>query len=160
VSKSTKAHDARPEIDESTWVYLGAHHARNRVRADRPFAEMLAEACERAGFAVFARATDPGPRLWVEALRHAELCVIDVGARSALSGAELAMAYCSGRPLLALRLHGEQPPTALAGIIQSHPAAREIVFEDAADCLTKLHRALTDPAWQQLVRDAAITEEL
>jgi hypothetical protein len=157
---STDLHSARPEIDESTWVYLGAHHAQERVQADRPFAQMLAEACERSGFAVFPSGADAGPDRWVEALRHADLCVIDVGARSALSGAELAMAYCCGRPLLALRLRNEQPPGGLADIIGRHPAAREIIFDDAADCLTQLDRVLADPAWQRLLRDAAITEEL
>jgi hypothetical protein len=151
---------SRPEIDESSWVYLGAHHAQSRVGSEQSFAHVLAEACERSGFAVYTSNTDVGAEHWVEALRHAELCVIDVGPRSALSGAELAMAFCSGRPLLALRFRDDPPPVALAGIIENHSAAREIVFDDATDCVAQLSQVLSDPAWQQLLRERTHVEDL
>lgn len=150
-----------PELDESTWVYLAAHQ-RRLPGTDRTLTECLSEACESLGFAVYAAGSahpTSATHEWVEALRHAEVCVIDVGAASAASGAELAMAYCSARPVVALRVRHESLPHPIADILENYPAARELVFEDASDCVAQLRQVFADPEWQRTVRSAAIAEE-
>src|SRR4051794_28591078 len=103
---------APAEMDESAWVYLAAHHRDDELLGSQPFAELLSHACERLGFAVFPTesanpAGDPAPPHWVDAVKHADVCIIDLGVSSAVAGAELALAYCSGRPIVALRARHE-----------------------------------------------------
>ena len=111
--------DADAEMDESASVYLAAHHRDIDAGSAVSFGELLADTCERFGFVVYRTAAcdaeaEVDPPHWVDAVRHAEVCVIDLGAASAIAGAELAMAYCSGRPLVALRARDEPVPAALA----------------------------------------------
>jgi hypothetical protein len=151
-----------PEIDDSAWVYLAAHQ-RGRVDTSSPFARLLTDVCERAGFIVYpsvsadAQDEDRLP-LWVDAVKHAELCIIDLGAASAAAGAELATACCSGRPVIALRAHDEPVPRVLASLVEHHPTTRAVVFSDEQDCVDQLLALLTDPCWQRLVRAATVCE--
>ena len=148
------------ELRESSWVYLTAH-SRNHTGASRPLAQGLADVCESFGFSVFASVDEHASPCenWFEALQHAEVCVIDVGIGSAVGGAELAMAYCSGRPLITLRVHGEQSPPALNAMLARHPATREIAFQNTSDCAEQLQQILSDPVWQKLVRLAPTMED-
>jgi len=139
------------ELDESVWVYLAA----NEREKD------LAGVCEGFGFTVFHggdRHTETSGT-WLEALRHADICIIELGVASTVAGAELAMAYSSGRPLITLRQCEEEPPGALRAMLQGHPGAREVAFEDFADCSEKLRELLGDPTWQHLVRNATAVED-
>ena len=145
-------------LDESAWVYLAARDDDSR------FSEMLAEACEHLGFAVYPSemSDSPGhePAFWVDAIRHADVCVIDLGAASVLTGAELATAYCTGRPVVALRGRDEVLPASLASLTDHHGRVRQVVFDDAQDCVAQLASVLRDPAWQQVVRSATHAEPL
>jgi hypothetical protein len=96
----------------------------------------------------------------VDAVKHAEICVIDVGAASVVAGAELAMAYCSGRPLVALRARDEPLPPALASLTEHHDAVREVIFTDAEDCVAQLGAVLGDPSWQAIVRRATPEDDI
>jgi hypothetical protein len=150
-------------VDESAWVYLAAHHRDDEVHASQSFAALLTAACERSGFAVYPTASadaleQAAPPHWIDALRHAEVCVIDLGVASAVAGAELAMAYCSGRPVVTLRAEHELLPAALASLTQHHPAVREVVFSDAQDCVAQLSAVLGDPSWQAVVRSATLAD--
>ncbi len=151
------------DFDESAWVYLGVARG-NDSPGRHPFAELLAEACERVGFAVYAsgesEAPHSGPPYWVDAVRHAEVCIIDLGAASAVTGAELATAYCSGRPVVALRGRDEVLLAPLASLTDHHRAVREVVFDDAQDCVDQLIALLGDPSWQQVVRSATSAESM
>jgi hypothetical protein len=148
------------EPDESAWVYLAARRG-DTAAGQEAFARRLSDVCVGFGFAVFPGGDDrAGPSgAWLEALRHAEVCVIELSAASAIVGAELAVACCSGRPLVTLRRHQEETPAALRAMLADHPATREVAFEDPAECTEKLRRLFGDPAWQQLVRHAAIAED-
>jgi hypothetical protein len=162
---SREPQPALPEIDESAWVYLAAHHRDEEVHAAEPFAKLLADTCERFGFAVFPTASagdesEARAPHWFDAVKHAELCVIDLGAGSAVAGAELAMAYCSGRPVVALRAEDEPLPAGLEAITAQHEAVREVVFADAADCVAKLQDVFADPAWQATVRTSAASDAI
>lgn len=68
------------------------------------------------------------------------------------------MAYCSGRPVVALRAYDEPLPAGLAAITGQHASIREVVFADADDCVAKLGEVLADPVWQQVVRGAAVAD--
>ncbi len=151
-------HAAEP--DESSWVYLAARCG-DTAAGERALARSLSDVCEGFGFAVFAGGDDrmESSDAWLEALRHAEICVIELSASSAIVGAELAVACCSGRPLVTLRRHEEETPAALRAMLADHPGAREVAFDDPAECTEKLRRLLGDPAWQQLVRHAAVVED-
>lgn len=151
-----------PEMDESAWVYLAAHH-RDAADASPPFARLLTDVCERAGFLVYPSVSadphhDGGPPVWLEAVKHAELCIIDLGAASASAGAELATACCSGRPVIALRARDESVPGVLTSLVEHHPATRAVVFSDEQDCIVQLLALLGDPGWQQMVRAANVCE--
>jgi hypothetical protein len=161
---SVGANAGSPEVEESIWVYLAVHPRPGATDTDASFFDALADACEGYGFAVFrTAAADDATTFsdrWVEAIRHAEVCVIDVGATTAASGAELALAYSAGRPVVALRLGNEQLPPALRAIMHRHPAVREIVFEDAVDCVAQLGSVFADPEWQHVIRQAAVADDV
>lgn len=160
---SPRAHTPNTELDESAWVYLGVAR-RNDSPGVQPFAEMLADACRRFGFAVYASTEsdepDDGPPLWVDAVRHAEVCVIDVGAATAVTGAELATAYCARRPIVALRGRDDVLPAPLASLADHYGVVREVLFDNAQDCVDQLIAVFGDPSWQQAVRSATSAESM
>lgn len=160
---SPDAQTPNAELDESAWVYLGVARG-DASPGVEPFTELLAEACRRSGFAVYAagpsEAPHSGPPYWVDAVRHAEVCVIDLGSASAAAGAELATAYCAGRPVVALRGRDEVLPAPLASLADHHRAVREVVFDDTHDCIDQLVAVLGDPSWQQVVRSANSVESM
>jgi hypothetical protein len=148
------------ELDESAWVYLAAPRGDTAVSREA-FARHLSDVCEGFGFAVFPGGEDRTELsgTWLEALRNAEICIIELSASSAIVGAELAVACCSGRPLVTLRRSAEETPAALRAMLADHPGAREVAFDDVAECTEKLRQLFGDPTWQRLVRHAAVAED-
>lgn len=151
------------EFDESVWIYLAV--ARGDASAGgQTLTQMLADACEHLGFVVYASERSATlrsePPYWMDAVRHADVCVIDLGAASAITGAELATAYCASRPVVALRARDEIPPAPLVSLAEHYPAVREVVFDDPQDCVEQLTSVLRDPSWQEVVRRATHADSM
>jgi hypothetical protein len=159
--QGNQGHTQVAERDESVWVYLAANQ-RALAGSREAFVDGLADVCEGFGFTVFHGGDDRSEAsdTWLEALRYADICIIELGAASAVAGAELAMACSSGRPLVVLRRCEEESPAALRAMLAEHSGAREVAFDDFAECSEKLHALLGDPAWQHLVRHATVVEDL
>lgn len=147
------AHErAEPDHDESTWAYLSV--AGSDFGDAEGLYEGLVAACQRRGLSLYCRDTTEDLRRQIDAIEESVAVIVDVGDATPQLAAELAAAHCARRPILALRHRDLTPSPLVASLLATQPRIRTVTWSDAADCVTQVEGALSDPEWQQLMSTA------
>jgi hypothetical protein len=135
------------EPHEGMWIYVSLPHG-------EPLGDGVAATCQRHGWPVLG-ARDERCELRLQALRLADACIVHLTSASPDAGAELAVALCEGRPVIALWSQTEMTTPLVEDIMLSHPAIYQLNCDDVEQCMDALDRILEDPAWQEQVARAA-----
>lgn len=122
--------------------------------SDDEFLAGVREACRRHGWPVLAASEEP-PGRRLQALRLADACILDISIDGLDAGAELALALCEGRPVIALRSHSADSTPLLEELTREHPAVRQVSYRGLDDCLAVLEGVLSEGRWQEQVAQAA-----
>jgi hypothetical protein len=112
------------------------------------------DACQRHGWPVLA-ANDESAERRLYALRLADACILDVSIADRDAGAELAVALCEGRPVIALRPETAESTPILDELTRDHPRVRQLSYRGLEDCLAALNVVLGEEQWQEQVARAA-----
>jgi hypothetical protein len=111
------------------------------------------DACQRHGWPVLA-ASDESAERRLYALRLADACILDVSIADRDAGAELAVALCEGRPVIALRPDTDGGTPLLDELTRDHPQVRQLSYRGLEDCLAALNMVLGEEQWQEQVARA------
>lgn len=151
-------------VDEGAWIYLIGTEA--DPKGGEALHERLAEACEASGWPVVSkraaggeRSDDPG-RLFEEishAVEHADCVVALLGGSTDMADAELALAYSHRRPIVGMRVPGEEDHLAsrVETMLGGYERARVITCDNVAECGAELATAFDDPEFAATIRRAA-----
>jgi hypothetical protein len=135
------------EAHEGEWIYLAV------------MASELGDLIRAKGWLAIeaGRSTDDARSAArrLHALRTANACVIDISTCSVDTGAEIATAVLSGRPVIALENVADPPSKFIEELLAEKPRVRKVRYSDSRDRVQGLARALEDPAWLATVGDAA-----
>jgi hypothetical protein len=153
--------DMNSEPHEGEWIYVSAPLGHLNGTA-RNLAESIAKTISSCGWTVVQSAEPAQPHdgdsarvaaKALEGLRSADACLLDVS--SAAVGAEVAVAVCAGRPVIALE-HVDAPPSAIvAALLRDKSLQRVIRYATVEACLEQLSQTLEDPVWLAAVSLAA-----
>lgn len=147
------------EPHEGEWIYVSAPRAHVNGTTEI-LNERITLTIRSRGWVVLDRGGegDEDPRREVrrlEALRTADACVVDVSSRSEIVGAEIAIAVCSGRPVIVLE-HESRPAAGFISALLDRSRLRRVIrYRDVDDCVDALSRTLEDLEWRQAVGHAA-----
>lgn len=161
MTDESQAHEA-PLADEGSWAYLIAPGAGMRD-ADR-LRDRVVDACEASGWPIVTRslseaqdASDPGD--FFEDLRHAvehaDVVVALLGCPEGSLDAELAMAYGHRRPIVGVRLTGDDSSNSeLQAMLERYERAHVIACDDVDDCASDLRDLFSNSDFALTVRAA------
>jgi hypothetical protein len=145
------------ELHEGEWIYLSVPFEHLNGSAAR-MTEGVVATLHACGWPALIGASIDGE--WstaarLEALRIADACVFDVSTPSADIGAEIAIAFGAGRPVIALEDAARPASRLIAGLIADDSRTRTIVYHDVDDCLAALADTLRDLTWMTAIGDGA-----
>jgi hypothetical protein len=152
------------EFDEGSWVYLGLLDSGRGI--DRDLHRGVIETCESSGWpavswspAQHAQSPADSARFFEgmnHAVAHADVVVVLVNGSSTMTDAELAFAYRHRRPVIALRMENEDTPASeVRAMLDRYDRALTIDCADMEECLVGLRKALVDPSFGAIIREAA-----
>lgn len=151
-----------PLADEGSWAYLIAPGS-DEEGVD-PLRDRVVDACEASGWPTVTRSLaeirhGPDPGDFFEDLRHAvehaDLVVALLGDAESSLDAELAMAYGHRRPIVGIRLAGDDPSSSeLQAMLESYERAHLIACDDVDDCASDLRDLFSDSDFALTVRVA------
>lgn len=155
---------AASALDEGAWIYMISPSARRP--GDDAVRERIVETCEAGGWPTVSwsptdaerSSGDPGPLFEGirHAVEHADCVVALLGGTGETADAELALAYSHRRPIIGMRLSGDEfAASPVEAMLERYERARVISCDDAEGCATALHAVFSDPEFTATIHQAA-----
>jgi hypothetical protein len=153
------------EAHEGAWIYVSGPMQVAEPSRAVDFYNRLADAVQSSGWHVYRPYQDtldppsddrvPLFHRLRHALHHADACVLYVGRPSSGVGAELAFAHAHARPVIAVSLDDDEPSPFVASLLATYSRARTVTGTDPQACADAVGLVLADPAFAEIVREAA-----
>ena len=136
-------------------------------RAGRDLHERVIEACESSGWPAVSWSPPAHKENVIDssrffegmshAVEHADVVVVLMNHRSAMTDAELAFAYSHNRPVVGLSLcDGEEiGASEVQAMLRRYARARVVECESVDACVSGLREVLADPKFTATIREAA-----
>jgi nucleoside 2-deoxyribosyltransferase len=152
------------EFDEGSWVYLSSQDAMHGRRRD--LQRGLIDTCAENGWSAVSwspsqhsHSPTDSSRFFdgmSHAVEHADVVVVLLNGSSTMTDAELVFAYRHRRPVIALRIEDEESiRSEVREMLSGYDRALIVGCSDTEGCLVALRKALADPSFAAIIREAA-----